>query len=183
MKKCSWVQKRIIDRIEGELNDAEVVAFDMHIKECSLCKREYRDFRRLYESLRGEQVPLPADAFWERMQQRIRRHPIYLPVGRQWLRKLVPVAACVLTACVLVFMLVKRSPRSVEIDIPVSELLEDEDIAEIALRSMACDDLSKDIMIIEESMPFDIDEMVSEMTSEEQELFIELITKANNSRI
>jgi anti-sigma factor RsiW len=176
MKECSWVQSRLIDRIEGELHDAETCVFDAHIKECPACRREYEITRRLYSSLKDE-VQVPDDAYWDSLRHRIRQHPVPLRVRHSWFRKLVPIAIPVLVAFVVIVLLSRRPSPTIEMTVPVSELLEDEDIATLALQTIVHDDMLQDLIIIEEFLPFDIDEMIGEMTLQEQQLFIELMMK------
>ncbi|MBN2620347.1 zf-HC2 domain-containing protein [candidate division WOR-3 bacterium] len=176
MKGCSWVKKRLIDRVEGELNAAETRVFDNHIKECPACKKEYETTRRLYNSLKDD-VRFPDTAYWDSLPRRIRQNPV--PLRRQgfWFKKLIPVLIPVIAACMVIVLLSRRPAPTIEMTVPVSALLEDEDIAMLALQTIVHDDMLQDLMVIEEFLPLDIDEMIREMTLQERQLFIELIVK------
>jgi predicted anti-sigma-YlaC factor YlaD len=180
MKTCSWIRKRLIDRLEGELTEVDARAFDSHLEQCPGCRHEFEQVSTLYSKLSGDDVPLPSDEFWENTRQRIRQRSIPLEKN-WWLRKLMPVTAAVVAACLVVLLLVRKPSQTIEMVVPVSEMLEDEDIATIALATVVHNDVFEEFLVIEESLPFDIDETIGEMTPEEQELLIKLITRPSGA--
>ena len=179
MRTCAWVHKHIIDRIEGELTEKDIGIFNAHLKKCPGCSREYEAVHNLYKIMQRDEVPLPDDSFWDTARQRIREQYLSLPARRAWIKKLLPITAVASVVCIALVLFVHRPHQSIEMVIPVVEFLEDEDIAALILPAIVHDDVFDDFMIIEESLPFDIDETVKGMTSEEQELFIKLLIKDN----
>ena len=180
MRTCSWIRRCMIDRIEHSLPDNECAEFDEHMKDCPACQGEFNDLQTLYNDLHKDTVPLPDEGYWETLRQRVRQKELHLRTRRSWLRRLVPIAVPVFVAgCIALVVLVRKPQRTVEMTVSVEEMLEDEEIAAIALQTISCDDLIEDFTVIEESLPFDIEEAVSDMTADEKEHFIELITQSN----
>lgn len=174
MNPCSWSRKRLVDRIEGGLNDREARIFDAHIKECPVCRKEYETTRRLYSRLRDD-VMFPDDTYWDSLPQRIRARDVPLRARSSRFRKLVFAVVPIIAACMVAVLLSRRPCLTIEMTVPISELLEDKDIAAFILTAVVHGDVLEDFTIIEESLPFDIDEIVGGMTAEEQRLFIDLM--------
>lgn len=185
MKICTWINKIMVDRLEGELSSKDNKMFDTHLASCTSCQREFAQLKKLYAHLHDERMPELDDGYWEEVRQRVRQQYIPLRPQRSWIRKLVPVAVPVIAACIALVVFIKRSPQTIEMTmtVPVAELLEDEDIAAITLQHMVFDDLIEDFEVIEESLPLDFDETLSEMTSQEKQLFIKMLAQSNGQSI
>jgi anti-sigma factor RsiW len=170
----------MIDRVENNLTDKASTIFDAHIGDCPACQKEYNELQILYDDLHEDIVPLPDEGYWETVRQRVREKAVCLGTSRSWVRKLVPVALPVFVAgCIALIVLVRRPSETLEMTVPIEEMLEDEEIAAITLQAMSFKDLIEDFTVIEESLPLDIEEACSDMTADEKEYFIELITKSN----
>jgi|GEM_PF-2127978 len=179
MKTCKWIRDAMIDRIEGELSSTDSEVFDIHLETCSACQQEFARYEKIYTRLQADDMPVPGASFWDALLLRIRQQHVPFYAKSSWIGRLLPVAVPVLAVGVVLFIFLTRPPSTIQMIVPVSELLEDEDIAAITLNAMVHDDLVEDFTIIEESLPFDIDEALNEMTSGERELFLKLMTESN----
>lgn len=179
MKNCKWAQRRLIDYIEKTMDEKTTLQCEEHLKACPICKKEYDRILLLYGILDKQKVPFPDPVFWDTVKEHVYHQPVVLKPG-SWIRKVVPIAVPVCAIAVILFILLHRPNETVEITVPVSELLEDRDIAAIALNNIISDELIQEFTLIEESLPFDIDEFVGEMTVEEQQLFINLLEEIYN---
>jgi hypothetical protein len=175
MKRCSWI-KRLM---ESDMSDHDRIEFDRHLKDCERCRQEFNELKLLYSRLHDDEVPLPDDRYWETVRQRVRQREVCIGKKPSWVKRLVPIAVPVIALCIALFVFVIRPSQTVEMIIPVAEILEDEDIAALALERMSHEEIVDDFEVIEESLPLDIEEAFSEMTSEEKELFIEFLTQNN----
>jgi hypothetical protein len=65
------IQKLIGAYVDGELHGEEKRIVEEHIKTCADCARELEYIRELNEKIKGEKMPLPADAYWETFPKRV----------------------------------------------------------------------------------------------------------------
>ena len=170
MKKCSHYRTLLIDLLEDELSPAMHEELLQHIAQCPQCALEYSRLQNLSEVMTRDEVVLPREVSFETMKQRARRQAIRprrkLP-GR--LAK-VFVPACVLAIALL--MIFRGRGETVEMSIPVAHLLEDRDIAEIAMSGIISVDVLEDIGELEGNMLMDTDEMIDEMSDIEKKLLV-----------
>ena len=131
MKKCSHYRTLLIDLLEDELSPAMREELLQHIVQCTQCALEYSRLQKLSEVMTQDEVALPREGSFETMKQRARQQAIR--PRRNLLGRLakVFVPACALAAAL--FMIFKGRGETVEMSIPVAHLLEDRDIAKIAM--------------------------------------------------
>lgn len=174
MNICGRLKENIVDFIEGRVSEDKRVLFDDHLKQCSRCHEEYVSIKKLYEVLDADEVVLPERQFFDNLRLKMRQReivPRWFTVKR-FLRIFVP--ACV--AAVLLVILIPRPTETIEIAIPTSTLLEDEEIADISLEGVISDELIDDMTVLEDYFTLGVDESINELTEEEQATFVQFVS-------
>ncbi|KPL12955.1 hypothetical protein AMJ74_05900 [candidate division WOR_3 bacterium SM1_77] len=171
MKKCARYQQQMIDCIEDQLTKEAHDELLEHIERCAACAREYRQLRALYEVMDKDRVALPAGECFEKIKMASSQR-VVLP-KRITLKQLARILVPVLAVTVIFVMLFSRRNDVIEINIPVTNLIEDEEIAEIAFAGIVDEDIFDEIMDMEKYLTFDNDDEIEEMTIEEKNELID----------
>lgn len=173
MKMCRYVRKMIIDYYEGSLPDNEMERIQKHLAECESCQAGYSAHKKLCSLLDSDEIPLPAPGVFDGIRRRSRQHAWSPSRSRRLgisriIRILLPAGITVLLA-IMIFW-----PRNgtVELSVSSSDLLQDEDIADMTLPGVVNEELISDFVVVERYLPSTIDDMLSEFTDSERDEFI-----------
>jgi hypothetical protein len=172
MNICKRFKRYVCEYIEKTLSQEDLASFKSHIEHCDDCQAELSRALKFYETLDKDIVPEPEPAYFDNLKIKIRegirlKNPFRIP---SLVRVFVPVMA---GALLLFFIL--RPEKTVEISVPTSVLLEDETIARLSLSGIVNDKLITELIFVEDSLPFDIEEALSELTVQETQEFIKLL--------
>ncbi len=170
MRICVEFKRRIVDFVENQLTEQESTRFNEHLLSCKQCQAEYSKVKKLYEILKKDEVVLPEKEFFDNLRLAVRQKWLSRRrfAMRSFLRIFVP--AC---AAAAVLLLLYRPNRTVEVAIPTSSLLDDEEIARLSLDSVIDEKLIQELSMVEEYLSFEIDEAIGELSADERTEFIE----------
>jgi hypothetical protein len=172
MKKCARYQQQMIDCIEDQLTKEAHDELLEHIERCAVCAREYRQLRALYEVVDKDRVAFPAGECFEKIKMASSQR-VVLPNKRFTFKQLARILVPVFAVTVIFVMLFSRRNDVIEINIPVTNLIEDEEIAEIAFAGIVDENIFDEIMDMENYLTFDNDDEIEEMTIEEKNELID----------
>jgi predicted anti-sigma-YlaC factor YlaD len=166
MNSCVRFQQMMIDCIERQIKETVCEGLLEHTKMCSACAREYRQIQNLLGILAEDRVSLPPQESFDRIEAKVRQKVFKPKVSmvKRVGRILIPTLAI---AAVL-FILLKPRSHTVDMSIPVANLIEDEEIARIAVAGIIDRALIDEIVSMEEHLSFDNEEVIEEMTYEEK---------------
>lgn len=170
MKNCRYRRKHLIDLLEEQLSDEGRAELLEHMEHCAKCAQEYSKLMNLNRIMDGDRVEYPSADTFERMKSVARRkvlHPKRRLVGR-----LFRVSAPVFALALILFFLLRGRDETVDMSIPVAHLLEDSEIAEIAMTGIVSTDLVREIESLEEVLTFDADDAIDEMSREQRSALV-----------
>ena len=171
MSKCLHYQQQMVEYIENQLaRDVQREMFE-HIKHCAVCAQECRRLRKLYKVMDEDEVTLPSEDFFEKVKSASRQQVVQQ--RRMTLTRLARVLVPALAITAIVLVVFSRRNDVVEINIPVTNLIEDEEIAGIAFAGIVNEEVFDEIMNMEDCLVFDNDDEIEEMTIEEKNEFID----------
>lgn len=178
MSTCKEFKGRLIDLIEQNLSPEECEKLEKHRAHCTSCQREYLELRRLYDVLDQDDVPLPTDEYFESIRTAARQRAI--PFRSSIIRKIAQVLVPAAVVGVL-FVLMYRPEKTVEMRVPTTTLLQDRDVASLSLQGVVTEELVNDLLVVEEDVSPDIEELIDELSDQEEEKFVEyMVTKYGN---
>jgi H+/Cl- antiporter ClcA len=96
------------------------------------------------------------------------------PFMKHLVRVFVPVCAA---AAIIIFLFSRRQSPSFEVSVPVSVLMEDQDIAHLGLLGVIDGALANEMLEAVDHLPFILDETLDELTAEEKSMLIERMRK------
>jgi anti-sigma factor RsiW len=166
MKDCQDRREQIIDLLEDQLSVADRAELMEHIKRCANCAEEYNKLKNLGRVMASDRIEYPPKDVFERMKSAARQKVVY--PNRRLLRRLFKVSVPAFALAVILFFILRSQPDTVDMNIPVAHLLEDEEIAEIAVTGIINNDLVKKIEVMEEQLSFNTDEAIEEMSAEQR---------------
>lgn len=87
MRECEGVRERLLDYVEGELDDGQHQAVERHLHGCKACTDELLEIERVRTALRPAPAQHPGQEFWDGFPQRVwqayqREHAISAPSRR-----------------------------------------------------------------------------------------------------
>lgn len=171
--KCQF-QERIIDYIEGLLDAQHKSIFEVHLKECDVCQKELSAIKKIYGMMDNDKVIIPAEEIFAKMKNRVRQHEIVLkrPLWKIW-SILIPVLG------VLIFVLLfnRQKEQSLEISVPISSLSQDKYFNTLLLERIVDNNIVNQFNILEEYFTEDIEQGLKDLTTDEQQKFIEAISE------
>ncbi len=173
MKECCRCRELLIDLLEGELSVKLREEVLQHIKNCAQCALEYAKLQKLSEVMMQDEVVLPRAGTFESMKQ-IARQQVSQP-RRRLLWRVVQVFVPAFAVAVALFMIFRGRGDTVEMSIPVANLLEDADIAGIAVSGIISQDILDEIGELERGMMQDTDEMIDEMSDNEKKELVNIL--------
>ncbi len=174
MKECKEFCARISDFVKGMMSAEDKKKLEEHLKQCAFCQKEYEATVKLFGFLDRDAVPMPEPEFFENLKTKIRQRVIltktsYFP---KLIRVLVPVAI----AAIALIVLYKPS-KTIEMSIPVANLLEDREIASYTLTKIVDQELVNDLDEIERSFSTEIEEELKGLSEQERIEFIKGLFK------
>ncbi|MGB3478899.1 MAG: zf-HC2 domain-containing protein [bacterium] len=174
MRICQEFKDKVIDYIEHAMPEQERNRFEQHLNCCEYCQKEYTRVSKLYELFDKDVVPVPEQAFFDKLKTSVRQREIRLRKFRvsRLVKVLIPAFAVVMLT-----LYVLRPGKTVRISVPTSVLLEDETIAEITLGGIIDDKLINELIVVEDNLPIDINEMIPGLNDVEKAEFIEILDK------
>ena len=144
MKKCEEFVKHMVDCLEKQISPEDRTRLLAHVEECAGCKEEYRRLEKLYGIMEEDDVPLPPRECFETIKVALRKqrlHPKHFSLKGVW-KVLIPTFAA---AAILVVVL--RPPsKTIDYSITVDKLIEDEEIAEVAIDGIIDKDIAREII-------------------------------------
>ena len=152
MKECSLYQEAMIEHLDGQLGAAATKALLEHLTSCSECRQEYKRLERFYRVMDEDGISLPARGVFLNIQQSIRQQAGVsqrFPLGR-----LVKVMLPPLAVAALLLVLLNRKEDTIEMSVPVENLIEDGEIAGIAVNGIVDQKLLDDFSILDECLQF-----------------------------
>lgn len=170
MNVCEEFKDKVIDLVENQLSGQECKKYYEHMQHCSQCQREYTAVKNLFEMLDKEKIILPEEIFFDELRLKVRKEKLHFHpfVLKNIIKVLIPI--CAAAAILLIF---SRPSKTVEITVPTSALLEDEDVASLSLARVIDEELINEMSAVENDWSFDIDETIEGMTEEERTELIE----------
>jgi anti-sigma factor RsiW len=175
MNICNDCQKMLADLIEGELTPEQTKELVQHLNDCRICTREYEKLKKLYGLMDQDEIELPPREFFERMRSTVKEkaaHRRRFPL-KDIARILVPAFA----AAAILVLIFRPANNAVEWSIPVSSLIEDEDVAYLAIKGIVTEDVAEDLISLEDQLSFDTEEEIEGLTSEEKKELIDIINQ------
>lgn len=175
-KKCNkcQFQERIIDYIEGLLDAQHKGIFEAHLKECDVCQKELSAIKKIYGMMDNDKVIIPAEEIFAKMKNRVRQQEIVLkrPLWKIW-SILIPVLG------VLIFVLLfnRQKEQFLEISVPISSLSQDKYFNTLLLERIVDNNIVNQFNILEEYFTEDIEQGLKDLTTDEQQKFIEAISE------
>lgn len=170
MSTCKEFKSRSIDLIEQNVTPQERDRLEKHRTQCASCQREFLELRRLYDVFNKDEVVLPENEYFEHVRTKVRQKTI--PLRGSFIRKIaqVLVPAAMVAALIL---LVYRPEKTVEMRVPTTTLLQDRDVAGLSLQGVVTEELVNELSGVEEDVSPNIDELIDELSEQEQEDFVE----------
>lgn len=170
MSTCRKFRDQMIDCIEQQLKSDQQKQLHDHLARCAECNLEYQKLQRLFDLLGKDTLTLPARESFEAMKIAARQQvPHFRPFTvKNLARVLVPVFA----AAVIFLIMLRPKNDKIEISIPVADLIEDGEIASMALAGILDRDTFEGILAMEDHVLPDTEEAIDEMTSSEKNEFI-----------
>lgn len=175
MKNCTRFKQQMLDCAEDKLGTRERNRLLEHIKVCATCAREYQQIRKLFSIMADDRVPLPEQSSFDRIRAAAKRQAPRHEYETLKILSRIFVPALALAA-ILVITLRPTKP-TVEMSIPVANLLEDDEIAGFVINGIVDKPLVQEIASMEEYLSFDCDEAIEEMTREEKRLLVNSLNK------
>jgi anti-sigma factor RsiW len=166
MRDCGNRKKKLIDLLEDQLSGEDRTELLEHLKHCVHCAREYNKLQKLRRVMDSDRVKYPSEDTFERMKSLARQsvlHPRPKLLGR-----LFKVSVPAFALAVLLLFVLRGRVETVDMSIPVAHLLEDEEIAEIAVAGVVSKDLVREIEVLEEQLTFDADEAIEELSIQQR---------------
>ncbi len=172
MRVCQEFKREVIDYLEHAMSQEEHRRFEEHLNKCKHCQEEYIKVKKLYELLDKDMIPMPEQAFFDRLKTSIRQREIRLRKFNlpRLVKVLIPAFAVTMIA-----LYILRPEKTVELSVPTAVLLEDETIAEISIGGIVDNKLLNDLKIVEDYLPGDIDESIAELGDKEKSEFMRIL--------
>ncbi|UCB53424.1 MAG: zf-HC2 domain-containing protein [Candidatus Zixiibacteriota bacterium] len=117
--KCKDVSPLLIEYQENSLRPEERGVVEKHLRQCDVCRKEFKEIERLYQLLAKERVPSPEESFWTnflpevraRIEEKKKTRGLFFPRPRL----VVGVLTVLTVAIVTVFMFTSDQRSLVEL--------------------------------------------------------------------
>jgi len=176
MKSCKK-SDLIIAYLDRMLDPNDALLFEDHINICPFCQEEIAAYKRTFEILDADEVPVPEPAYFDRLKTAIRQNIIRPGQKTLWtiVKVLVPVAA------VLILFVVLHKPKgTVEMSVDVSSIIQDENFNNMLLGKIIDDRIVEQFNALEDYYASDIEENIGELSSAEKTEFIKRLSAKYN---
>lgn len=70
---CRKTEELILRSFDQRLDDFSRAELDVHLENCSRCRRRQKEYAFIFETLRQEKMPETKPYFWERLQPKIKK--------------------------------------------------------------------------------------------------------------
>lgn len=170
MKRCKN-SDRVLDYIEGLMDNQERVIFEDHFKGCALCRQELSAIKKIYEIMDKDPIVFPKNEFFEEIKNKVRQEevPVRISIKRFW-----GILAPVVGVFIFLILFNLRKEQSAEISISVWNLLDDEDLNRLLLDRVVDNKIISEFESVEKDF-ISIEQSFFEMTSDEKQEFIKVI--------
>lgn len=170
MNSCKKSESQMIDCIEGQLKSEQQKHLLDHLAHCAQCSIEYRRLQALYDLLSKDSLTLPPRESFETMKDAARKQVLRSRpfTFKNLARVLVPVFA----VAAIFLIILKPKDDKIEIRIPVANLIQDGEIARMAMAGVLDRETFEGILAMEDHVLSDTDEAIEEMTSSEKNEFM-----------
>ena len=170
MKKCEEFMKHMVDCLERQISPEDHTRLLAHIEKCARCKKEYLRLEKLYRIMEKDDVTLPPREYFQTIkvaarERRVRPKRLSL---KGVLKILIPTFA----AAAILLLVLRPSGSTIDYIIPVDNLIEDEEIAEVAIDGIINEDVAREIIAMEDYLHVDTDELIEEFTADEKKEFV-----------
>lgn len=170
MIDCGWIGRHLVDYFEGELNDHDRNGLLSHVAQCADCRREYDKYARLYLVMSEDEVGLPSTEVFDQIKESARRAPI--DAVQAVLRRAAKILVPALSAAAILLIILWPRNKTVEFSIPLAALMEDKEIALIAVTAVVHEDVAHDLASIEYYLLPETELAIDEMTADEKDEFV-----------
>lgn len=170
MKKCEEFMKQMVDCFEKQLSPANRMRLLAHLEECADCRNEYRRLENLYEIMAKDVVTLPSQEYFERTRVAVRGKGLRSKrlSLKGFLKVLIPTCA----AAAILMIVLRQPSKTIYYSIPVDYLIEDVEIAEVAIEGIIDKDIAREIIAMEDYLSLDTDEIIEEFSDDEKKEFV-----------
>ncbi|UCD05959.1 MAG: hypothetical protein JSV98_01625 [candidate division WOR-3 bacterium] len=172
MKDCARARKQLVELLEEELAPFEREELLEHISHCAKCTQEYRELKKLYGLMKADKVSLLSAETFEEMRRNVRPDSWVSGRKSRLPRFLAEVLVPVLGVAALLLIILWPRNGTVEFNVPVDELIKDEEIAGLVFAHTVDNEMLKELIIIEGYLLPAYEEAIDELTPEEEEEFI-----------
>lgn len=177
MIDCKRVQKDLIKLHEEELSQAERERLFEHLSQCAKCAQEYRELKNLIGLMDADTVPLPSSEVFAELKRSVRRNVLSSARRSRLPRFLAESLVPILAAAALLLIILWPHNGTVDFNVSVSELIEDEEIAGHVFAGTVDDAMLKELIVIEGQLLPDYEEAIDELTPEEEEEFVAALNR------
>ncbi|KPK64840.1 hypothetical protein AMJ83_01315 [candidate division WOR_3 bacterium SM23_42] len=170
MKICEEFTRYMVDCLEKQLSAEDRARLMTHIEKCADCRKEYRRLENLYGIMDKDDVTLPPQEYFETIKAVVSKQglrPKRLPL-KVILKVLIPT----FTAAAILMVVLRPPSKTIEYSIPVANLIQDEEIAEIAIEGIIDEEIAREILAIEDYLLVDNDDVIEELTADEKKEFV-----------
>ena len=174
MIDCQKCRTLLIDFHEENLEERIASDISEHLKNCGECQKIYQEFVKVGLLLDQDKITLPLDDWFESLKRKIRQETP--DIKARYYLKWIPVPIAI-AAIIILFFLFPRRTGSVEMDIPTSYLLEDNEIAARTLKELIDADLIADLEGFEQWELENNEFIIDDMNREEKEDLIREINE------
>ncbi len=172
MKGCGRTREQMVEFLEEKLGSREREELLDHLSRCVECAREYEKLGRLYGLMSSDNVTLPPAEIFEGVNKNL-YHTVGMSGRRSRLSRLLPeILIPVLAAVALLLIVLWPRNGTVEFNIPVAELIEDEDVASLVVAGTVDRQIVEEFILLEDHLLPHYDEAIDELTPEEEEELI-----------
>ncbi|UCD19294.1 MAG: zf-HC2 domain-containing protein [candidate division WOR-3 bacterium] len=166
MITCGKTADLIVEYLDGALSGSDKQDLLYHLSKCPRCSHEYEKHAELYRIMREDEVVFPPAAVFDHIKEKARQAAsgrVRVTFTRS-LRFLLPAAA----AAIMLLVVIWPRGRTVEFGVPVATLIEDVDIASIAVAAVIDEDMAHDLSTIEYYLFPETEQAIDELTADEK---------------
>lgn len=175
MSACPY-HRYAIDYADDQLDPGLRAEYERHLAGCPSCRGEQKELASMFALLGKEEIADPGPEFWAHVRQAARRQnldPRYRPM-RWWLRFL-PALAPILAAAVWLLVVHSRSNSTIDLPVPLENIVQSEDLGLLSLDALVDDSLYQHMTAIERFYEPEVDDAISELDEAEQRTLIQSI--------
>jgi hypothetical protein len=170
MKICEEFTKYMVDCLEKQLSPEDRARLLTHMEKCADCKKEYQRLENLYGIMDKDDVTLPPQEYFETIKAAVSKQG--LRPKRLSLKGVLKVLIPTFAAAAILMVVLKPPSKTIDYSIPVDNLIQDEEIAEVAIEGIIDKELAREILAMEDYLLVDTDEVIEEFTADEKKEFV-----------